>query len=184
MSAEHPIAHTLNELRIMGDYYHPGGRITALRQSIIGPPIAYSQTQIERTLDVTFPPDLIALWQYASSLRLFENVRTGQYGLAITGPDHIIALRREEENYWRGELRHGDLVLGRLIGTLDILLLRCDATAPDFGSVVVALAITHRNEGEWYIAAPSLREFLTRYLETHGAEFWDEDGGPIVTPRI
>jgi hypothetical protein len=53
----------------------------------------------------------------------------------------------------------------------DFLILRCDATAPDFGNVIIALPLDSREE--WYLAANSLESFLSKFLAAEGEKFWE-----------
>lgn len=66
----------------------------------------------------------------------------------------------------------GDLVVGEFLGDSDLLIVRCDTTAADYGKVVVALPLDPR--GEWYEVAESLGKFFEKYERAHGAKFWEE----------
>lgn len=82
----------------------------------------------------------------------------------ITEQDKRIAQRRED-------FRPGDLIIGEFLGDADLLVLRCDATSPDFGNVIIALPLDSREE--WYVAANSLEGFLSQYIAAQGDKFWE-----------
>lgn len=64
------------------------------------------------------------------------------------------------------EAAPGDRIIGRFIGDLDLLLVRCDAEESDFGAVIVA--IDDGSRGEWYAVADSLAAFLREYARYDG----------------
>jgi hypothetical protein len=61
-------------------------------------------------------------------------------------------------------------VVGEFLGDSDLLLVRCDPAAEDYGSVLVALPLDDRSE--WDQAASSIEAFLLSYARTHGEKFW------------
>jgi hypothetical protein len=69
------------------------------------------------------------------------------------------------------ELDTCDLIIGEFLGDAELLLVRCDPGAPDFGQVVVVLPIDARKD--WPIAASNLSEFVAKYVESSGDKFWD-----------
>jgi hypothetical protein len=76
-------------------------------------------------------------------------------------------------------LRPGDLIIG-VYDDLDdfLIILRCDPRRTDFGFVFVTQEMYQRHEGVY--AATRLGEFLERYLDAKGDEFWqDHSYGPV-----
>jgi hypothetical protein len=155
----------------IGDYIDPrvAGHIYRCRML---PPVPWSRGAIESALNITIPPDLQALWDNAASLHLFEETPDRQWGMMLYSPDEIIAAQ-ESVTDWRKEegFIDGDIVLGQFWGDLELVILRCDAAAGDFGSVVIADEIYPR--ADWRTAADTLTQFLRRYLDERGKKYWE-----------
>jgi len=124
----------------------------------------------EVSSDVALAPELLEFWQCANGASLFVDETYGQWGLRLW-PAHVsleetrtFAVNRSRD------FRRGDLVIGEFLGDSDLLLVRCDPAADDYGSVVVALPLDDR--GDWDRAAPSLDAFLLAYARTQGEKFW------------
>jgi hypothetical protein len=120
------------------------------------------------------PPELMSLWSVCCGGRLFEDTTYGQWGLELLSPAE--ALRETESYRVEREERDdpaisGDLIIGCFIADLEQLLLRCDPNAPDYGRIMIVAEIDPR--AEWWIAASSLTEFLTRYAEAEGRKYWE-----------
>src|SRR5262249_50815970 len=117
-------------------------------------------------LDCQVPLDLREFWSYARSARLFEDLGYGQWGLEILEPKRAL----EETNRFRARRQKdfvdGDVVVGKFLGDSDLLLMRCDTTARDFGTMLVALPLDPRND--WYLVSRSFADFLEKYVTTHG----------------
>jgi hypothetical protein len=129
------------------------------------------------SLGLTMPDDLSEAWSVCCGCRLFEDAIYGQWGLELFSPSE--ALR--ETNEYRAEREDrddpaevGDLVIGRFIGDLQRLMIRCETNAADFGSVVVVAEIDPRSE--WVLAAPTLAVFLSRYAAAQGRKCWEDAG--------
>lgn len=138
--------------------------------STVLPPYEWDRPAFEAELNVTAPATLDVLWRLASELRLFEDVLYGQWGLVIWGADVVVqrqAIREERSD----DFRDGDLVIGEFLGDGDLVILRCDQEAADFGSVLVALPIDRRES--WYGVSPALDEFLYTFMAQGGAKFWE-----------
>jgi hypothetical protein len=78
-------------------------------------------------------------------------------------------------------VRSGDLIIG-VHDVLDdfLIILRCDPQSTDFGYVFVTQEMYQRHE--WVYAATSLGEFLERYIDARGEEFWQDHGyGPVLS---
>jgi len=151
-------------------------RFTGRRQPLplrcaVAPPRSYDRTAIESDLHVTLPEDLTILWERTSELRLFEDIRYGQWGLVIWGPAETVRMHPEEIRGWEEDWREGDLLVGRFLGDADRMVVRCNADAPDFGSVLIRMPIDPRKD--WPHVGSSLREFLGTHLARGGDKFWE-----------
>jgi hypothetical protein len=123
------------------------------------------------SLEEGLPPSLAEFWQGARGARLFEDALYGQWGLVLLSPEVAAENSRRffEERTQQG--RRGDMIVGHFLGDQDLLLVRCDPEAGDFGTVLVALPLDGRED--WYTVAPSLTAFLEKYEQAEGAKFWE-----------
>lgn len=117
------------------------------------------------------PAELVEFWKNAAVARLFEDVDYGQWGLEIISPGKAESLTETELQKRPCDYVPGDLVVGRFLGDSDLLLVRCDQSASDFGSVVVALPIDKRPD--WDVVATDFADFLTKLVEADGDKFWE-----------
>ncbi len=116
--------------------------------------------------------ELRVLWENVSSLRLFEDVRYGQWGLILWSPEQVVDAHRKHVKGREQDFRPGDVILGEFLGDSDLLVLRCDPEAEDYGSVLIALPIDPR--AEWYRVGTSLLGFLMKFVEAQGEKFWEK----------
>jgi len=89
----------------------------------------------------------------------------------VLSPEGAAALTSSETNKRPSDYIGGDLLVGRFLGDSDLLLLRCDSTASDFGTVKISLPIDRRNE--WDTVAQNFEDFLTKYVTAQGDKFWE-----------
>ena len=122
-------------------------------------------------LSVALPSEFEEFWKSAATARLFEDVDYGQWGLEIVSPAEAESLTRNEFEKRPLDYLPGDLVVGRFLGDSDLLLVRCDQSASDFGSVVMALPIDKRPD--WDVVAKDFADFLTELVEADGDKFWE-----------
>lgn len=120
---------------------------------------------------IAVPKTLQAFWNFAKSARLFEDVEYGQWGLVLMSPKTAATRTKDFANVRAKESLPGDLVVGEFLGDQDLLLLRCDPEAEDFGRVLVALPLDSRED--WYDVSPDLDAFLLAYERAQGAKFWE-----------
>jgi len=135
------------------------------------PPQPWDKKAFEETLGITLPLAIAHLWNKTSGLRLFEDVTYGQWGLILWSPNRVITEQEKRIAQTEEDFRPGDLIIGEFLGDADLLVLRCDATSPDFGNVMIALPLDTREE--WYLAAKSLESFLNQFLAACGNKFWE-----------
>ena len=117
------------------------------------------------------PGHLDEFWRSASGARLLVDEDYGQWGLVLLPPgeSHTASerfrLRRPREH------RVGDLIIGEFRGDSDLLLVRCDPDADDFGRVLVAAPLDGRED--WDVAAPNLLAFVETLEREQGRKFWE-----------
>jgi hypothetical protein len=116
------------------------------------------------------PSDVLELWRCANGASLFADETYGQWGLHLWSARASIDETEKFAVNRRRDFRRGDLVVGEFLGDSDLLLVRCDPAAEDYGSVLVALPLDDRSE--WDQAASSIEAFLLSYARTHGEKFW------------
>ena len=63
-----------------------------------------------------------------------------------------------------------DLIIGEFLGDSDLLVVRCSPNSTDFGQIIIALPIGHRED--WYYLTYSLPEFLQKFIASQGEKFW------------
>lgn len=142
------------------------------------PPMTFScsfapsgATQAELSeLSFACPSDVAEFWELARTARLFEDQQYGQWGLELVDPKQAAELSRKCKTKRPRDFTAGDMVLGRFLGDSDLLVIRCDPNAQDFGQALVALPLDPR--AEWYVASESFAAFLDDYVETGGEKFW------------
>ena len=128
------------------------------------------------TIDPRTPPGLAELCKRVHTARLFEDADYGQWGLELLSP-HESA--RESGNFRRdriGDRMKGDIVVGRFLGDSDLLVVRVDPKAADFGHVLVALPLDRR--ADWDQPAASLESFVRSFIDASGAKFWAKPKSP------
>jgi len=135
------------------------------------PPQPWEQKRLEDSLSITLPLAIINLWNQISELRLFEDINYGQWGLILWSPNQIIAEQKKRISQRKSDFRPGDLIIGKFLGDADLLILRCDATSPDFGNVMIALSLDSREE--WDLAGLTLESFLNQLIAANGDKFWE-----------
>ena len=123
---------------------------------------------------LALPAALIDLWRFSSGAMLFEDETYGQWGLRVFSPSDATRATAKHAADRPDQFKPGDLVLGEFLGDSDLLVIRCDGSASDYGSLVVALPLDERSD--WDAAAPSLEEFLEAYVTAHGDKFWRRSG--------
>jgi hypothetical protein len=147
--------------------------VTPLRvefRTTIDAPERCALDELERPLNLTLPPSIVALWHNASSLRLFEDVTFGQSGLILLPPNGALKATEFQCRTRASEMRRGDLVVGEFRGDSDLLLVRCDNKSDDFGRVIVELPIYRREQ--WLTVGNDLEEFLQEYIRRLGRKYW------------
>lgn len=119
---------------------------------------------------IAVPPELLQLWQCTNGASLFVDEVYGQWGLRLWPAQICIDKTKKFAINRPEDFRHGDLVVGEFLGDSDVLIVRCDPAADDYGSVIVALPLDDRTD--WDRIGISLGAFLHSYTKTHGEKFW------------
>jgi len=91
--------------------------------------------------------------------------------LILLSPNQIITEQEKRIAQRKSDFRPGDLIIGEFLGDADLLILRCDATSPDFGNVMIALPLDSREE--WDLAGLTLESFLNQLIAANGDKFWE-----------
>ena len=111
------------------------------------------------------------MWSISQECHLFLDEDYGQWGLHVLSPYDA----ENETNLFGqerlGDVEPGDLVIGVFVGDTDVLLIRCNPNAEDFGNLLVATPLDRR--ADWPIVASSLLDFLKSYAMTEGGKFWE-----------
>jgi hypothetical protein len=171
----------IHQIKYLGDYNSPNISDPVTLRSSIMPRLTWDAAWLEEILNIQVPPDLRILWDETSGLALFADIVAGQSGLVIWSPEQTsirhqyyvsirqskIALPTRKPLLFAG----GDLCIGEFLGDDELLVIRCDPTSSDFGSILIALSLDPRDE--WYNPASSLGEFLQSFVEAHGEKFWE-----------
>lgn len=122
-------------------------------------------------VQASLPPDLIEFWKCASSANLFKDSQYAQWGIEIIDFHEARAESARHYSTRPRDFKESDLIIGRFLGDSDLLVVRNDSSAEDFGSIVVALPIDKRED--WDVVADSFSSFLERLIEAEGDKFWE-----------
>jgi hypothetical protein len=117
------------------------------------------------------PESLARFWRVAEWAKLFEDRAYGQWGLHVLTPAKAQTETKKRCAQRPHAFDGGDLVVGRFLGDCDLLLVRCDETAPDYGNVLIALPLDPRED--WYHVGETFGEFLEAYVSARGDKFWE-----------
>lgn len=123
------------------------------------------------TVSLDFPDELIELWRSTGTCRLFKDTQYSQWGLELLSPEEATTQTADFRAKRSTEFLTGDLVIGNFFGDADSLLIRCDRSNTDFGSVMVVPPLDPRNE--WHAVGSTLSVFLNSYAASPGAKFWE-----------
>jgi hypothetical protein len=168
---EQDIEKLIHTIKSIGVVDSPDVSIPMPMHCQVLPPQPWDQKAFEELLGMTLPLTIINLWNQTSGLRLFEDITYGQWGLILWSPNQIITEQEKRIAQRKEDFRPGDLIIGEFLGDADLLVLRCDATSPDFGNIIIALPLDSREE--WDIAANSLESFLNQLIAANGDKFWE-----------
>jgi cell wall assembly regulator SMI1 len=138
--------------------------------SEIEPSIPKSLQALETKLNISLPEELQELWQKCNGLRLFEDRTYGQSGLIIWSPQKTLEKLQTLKPY-SNEFKSEDLIIGEFLGDSDLLVVNCDRNSTNFGQIIIALPIDCRED--WYYLTYSLPEFLQRFINSQGENFWE-----------
>ena len=109
----------------------------------------WDKEALEEEFGISLPLAITNLWNQTSELRLFEDVTYGQWGLILWSSDRVITEQEKRIAQRKEDFRPGDLIIGEFLGDADLLVLRCDTTASDFGNVLIALPLDSREEWQY-----------------------------------
>jgi hypothetical protein len=131
----------------------------------------------ETIVDTQIPPDVVDFWNLYRRANLFIEVESQLWGLKLFGYKESIDETERFKNgpYAEYLYKDGDFVLGKFFGYPDLLIVRCDPKAADFGHVFVAIYDGKRDE--WYHVENSFADFLERYADAEGETYWEKHTG-------
>lgn len=136
-------------------------------------PAPWDRSKLEFKLGVEIPPELAAFWDACGGIILYEDNLHGQWGLALHGPNDpdLLRINKEYHEDWAGSIFPGDLLFASCYGDRERGLIRCDRNARDYGSIIIVAEMDPRPD--WDQAAPSIEEFILRFMEAHGEKYWE-----------
>ena len=139
-------------------------------------PLSVRLERATKALEVVIPapPDVMSFWSEFRSARLFEDQRHSQWGLVLVPPERALELTDRLFRDRARDTAQGDLVVGEFLGDSDLLIVRADPEAADYGSVLVALPLDRRKD--WHRVGSSLADFLHKYASAEGAKYWESPG--------
>jgi hypothetical protein len=167
MSRLKAMEEVIGELRRWGDprivTFHEGGNRFVLSCRLSESPVVAPPEGA--------PASLLDFWRITSSARLFYDVKYGQWGIDILDPESA----RIETETFRTEraldFMDGDLIIGRCRGDSELVLLRTDPDADDFGEVIIVDPLDRWRD--WQAVAPDFVEFLRGLIEANGNKYWE-----------
>jgi len=177
------IKQLVSQFRSIRSYHPPGLPIPQEQRCVVLPYLEWDPDHVQQVLSIVLPADLRALWSETCGLVLFEDITFGQWGLVVWSPDTTCTRHlRKVLQRKPGAFLPGDLVIGEFLGDSDLVVIRCDPSEPDVGSVMVAPpGYTH---ADWYRPAQSLTEFLGKFLQSNGGKFWEDSGERSTDARV
>jgi hypothetical protein len=161
------------------------GRGRSMKQSTSLPRLYawhdWNEDAIKRELGiVNLPKELKTLWDYCSSLVMHYEKSEGLdiQGIYIYSMEqallrHNYYVREKELAKTTEDIHKGDFIIGEYISEERYVLIRCDESCEDFGSVLMTQPIDPREE--WPVVGASLIDFLETYYSS-GKNFWDKSG--------
>jgi hypothetical protein len=117
------------------------------------------------------PPELIEFWSAADGGEFFADMEYGQWGLRIWDVESAVENTSRIKSERPESFIEGDLIVGEFLGDSDLLFVRCDRSAKDYGGVTVALPIDPRRE--WTKVGADFGDFLRAYIKAKGDKFWE-----------
>jgi hypothetical protein len=119
--------------------------------------------------EAPLPAELVEAWSASRESRLFEDMDYGQWGLVLLSPSASAERTAQVRAQRPGAYRPDDVVIGVFLADLELLVM-APSEAGD-RKILIALPLDDRRD--WYPAAPSLAQFLEKYLGSLGAKYWE-----------
>lgn len=132
--------------------------------------VLYNTTPPLHNFSFALPEELNNYLDLVSEAKLFLDVEYGQWGLHLLPILEVVNLTYEEIKDRPKDFKTTDVVIGRFIGDLDLLVIDCEKGS-NYGSVLVALPLDNR--AEWYKVGNSIDIFFSEYLQKEGKKFWE-----------
>lgn len=156
---------------------HPGRKCPVL----LACSFATASAEPLRQLPARIPDDLRDFWQEVRTATLFEDQQYGQWGVVVLDPEEALFETSEQAAARPADFVSSDLVIARFLGDSDLVLIRCDPTLSDFGTMTVALPIEPHDS--WPVVANSFGDFLEKLTEAQGDKYWEQNANPITWPE-
>lgn len=118
------------------------------------------------SVDADVPESIAELWSQVEEARLFEDKQYGQWGLVLLSFERAKARTAEYYDERQRDAIDGDLIVGEFLGVSDLLLVRSDRRAADFGQIIVVDPLDRR--ADWCAVGSSLASFLERFERAEG----------------
>lgn len=144
----------------------------------VNDPVVWDRKAIEREFGFEIPEVLATLWEGCGGMVLYQE---RQAGLIVLSPLEAVVKQREYRRERERDALPGDIVFAEFYADLRLALIRSDKGANDYGAVMIVDEMDPRSY--WYTPARSLEEFLVRYMDTHGDDYWDVHYEEILANR-
>ena len=133
-------------------------------------PLPAASSDIEDT-PVVRENDLREFWNVSRKATLFKDQEYGQWGVEIMCPRDAVAATQWQRQMRPVDFMATDFVFGRFFGDSDLLMMRTDETASDFGAIMVVLPMDPRSD--WPRVATLFGDFLERLAVAQGDKYWE-----------
>lgn len=115
------------------------------------------------------PSEAEDLWSICRSARLFVDLESDQWGLALLDPAASVASTATARRLLSPNLRRDDVVIGEFIGDGDLLII----SPSEGGDRRVLVAPEMESREEWFAVGHDLAVFLASYAAALGEKFWE-----------
>lgn len=160
----------LKQERSAPKYFSNNGQLSAFRY--ICEFAEDGETNVEKYLPgISIPIELSKFWDLTKSATLFKDADYGQWGLRILKSESVAIHTQEYFDQRKDETLIGDLVVGEFLGDSELLIIRCDKSKTDYGSVLIATPIDKRED--WYVLSLDFSEYLHQYVDAGGEKYWE-----------
>lgn len=135
-------------------------------------PVPWSRQELERIFGFEIPDQLAQLWDLCGGMMLYGDDLWCPGGLMICPPsaEELFRLNSDYQDRKSDSTALGDLIVGEFRSDLELVLIRCDRSDADYGSIMIVAEMDPRPD--WKRVALSIEEFLIKYMDAHGEKYW------------